>query len=287
MGRGLFYSNNDILRRMQAGQNNQFGSVTSETTGQQRPQTSLLDQVPSVVGAYKAGQKMKGMGEQALNSPMGQNLGAYYNGDPQGLSNFLGQQGWFGYNPSDQGALAGSYGKAVPGSMDSVTQGYSPASYNPNINPRFESQFGSPSAGGVYGSFDSIDPTIPTDFAKTGNMYTSLGGSDGMSAFSGGEASGLLGDSTGAMAGDLFDGGANTVPKGAGGFGQMASLAGLGLSAYDIANSGLNAGNALGLVGSGLGTAAAFSTNPALMAMGPWGWGLAGLGTVGSLMDWW
>ena len=123
----------------------------------------------------------------------------------------------------------------------------------------------------------------------TADPNTTMGMLDDLGGYGGGIAD-FTSDSVGAAAegaGDLIDAtGANTTGM-SGLLSKAGSLAGLGLSAYDIANSGINAGNALGLVGSGLGTAAAFSTNPALMALGPWGWGLAGLGTVGSLMDWW
>ena len=156
-------------------------------------------------------------------------------------------------------------------------------------------QFDGPYTGG--GGFNSLrSGTGPTQIPLGGPTGSALDGIDVMAgtmgdagAYGGGIAD-FTSDSVGAMAdgaGDLIDAtGANTTGM-SGLLSKVGSLAGLGLSAYDIANSGINAGNALGLVGSGLGTAAAFSTNPALMAMGPWGWGLAGLGTVGSLMDWW
>ena len=152
-------------------------------------------------------------------------------------------------------------------------------------NPNEISGWGGIVPSGAEGSIDAsgIFSSAP---GTTMGMLDDVGAG---SSYIGGGAD-WASDSVGAMADGADDligsTGASTTGMGSL-LSKAGSLAGLGLSAYDIANSGINAGNALGLVGSGLGTAAAFSTNPALMALGPWGWGLAGLGTVGSLMDWW
>ena len=150
-------------------------------------------------------------------------------------------------------------------------------------NPNEISGWGGIVPSGAKGSIDTsgIFSSAP---GTTMGMLDDVGAG---SSYIGGGAD-WASDSVGAMADGAGDLMVSNAPKDWGNLlGKAGSLAGLGLSAYDIANSGINVGNALGLVGSGLGTAAAFSANPALMAMGPWGWGLAGLGTVGSLMDWW
>jgi len=66
---------------------------------------------------------------------------------------------------------------------------------------------------------------------------------------------------------------------------KVGPLVGMGLNVYDMTENGINAGNALGLAGSGM--LAASSFNPALAALGPWGWAAMGTGALGSVMDWW
>ncbi len=66
---------------------------------------------------------------------------------------------------------------------------------------------------------------------------------------------------------------------------KAGPLVGMGLNAYDMTENGVNAGNALGLAGSGMLAASAF--NPALAALGPWGWAAMGVGALGSAMEWW
>lgn len=320
----LFFSNASILNEDPRNRG-RFTGLTSETTGQQLPQQQIdpLSIGAGAFGSYQAGKRLNQQGRKFLESPISQNVGSYFNtGDTTGLKNVASQQGWFGYNPEGQAALPNTYGQSVLGSVQDVTRGYDPGTYNPNVNPNFYPAHSPPQAGGLLspvsssfapegshimgqfdgpytggGGFNSLrSGTGPTQIPLGGPTGSALDGIDvmagtmGDAGFYGGGIADFTSDSVGAMAdgaGDLIDAtGANTTGM-SGLLSKAGSLAGLGLSAYDIANSGINAGNALGLVGSGLGTAAAFSTNPALMAMGPWGWGLAGLGTVGSLMDWW
>jgi hypothetical protein len=63
------------------------------------------------------------------------------------------------------------------------------------------------------------------------------------------------------------------------------ALAGLGLNAYDIANQGITANNAMGLLGSGImaGTTMLGLSN----AWNPLGWALLGGSAIGGLTDWW
>jgi hypothetical protein len=273
-------------------------SSTGTTTGLPEQGQEGQDPLLTMLGmkeGYKGGQEIR----EGITS------GAY----ADKFSNAYDRVGdWFnvGQQPDVYTALPGTYSSSVPGAAQTATQGYAPGSYAPNVNPRFAAQFPqAPIAGGPQSYGAGLSGSVPTDFgiqggadwgsaiANTGAQGSTLMGSGVGSTgmYAGGEASGLLADSTGAMAGEGLGTGlqagadASSTAAGAGMLSKAGSLAGVGLNIYDMTQGGVNPGNVLGLAGSGMVAASAF--NPALAAMGPWGWAAMGAGMLGSYLDWW
>jgi len=200
--------------------------------------------------------------------------------------------GWFnfGQQPDAYTALSGTYSRSVPGSIQTVTQPYSTGSYGANINPRFASQFTQPVAGGVQSYGAGLSGSIPRDFGIQG-------GSDWASAIAntGAEGSTLLQETVGLgsdfAGGDLYTGldttslGTTATGAEASILGEVGSLAGMGLSAYDMSPQGITAGNMMGLLGSGIlaGTTMLGLAN----AWNPVGWALLAGSAAGSIFDWW
>ena len=146
----LFFSNASILNEDPRNRG-RFTGFTSETTGQQLPQQQIdpLSIGAGAIMAHKAGRRLNQEGRRFLESPISQNVGSYFNtGDTTGLKNVASQWGWPGTSLKDQAALPGTYGQSVPGSVQDVTRGYDPGTYNPNVNPNFHPVHTPPQAGG-------------------------------------------------------------------------------------------------------------------------------------------
>jgi len=132
---------------------------------------------------------------------------------------------------------------------------------------------------------------LPSDFSMVDGTINSLGGefvgqnspfgspvTSGMAD----PASGLLADSTGAMAD-----GATTGLQTTGGIdklGAAGSALGVGLNVHDMVNSGMNFGNITGALGSGILGASALGLGAA-NAWNPVGWGLLAASAADSIFD--
>jgi len=126
---------------------------------------------------------------------------------------------------------------------------------------------------------------LPSDFSRVGDVTTSLGGDvvGQGSPYIGGNASGLLADSTGAAAD-----GATTGLQTSGGIdklGAAGSALGLGLNIHDMVDGGVNFGNVTGALGSGILGASALGIGAA-NAWNPVGWGLLAASAGDQLFDW-
>ena len=132
---------------------------------------------------------------------------------------------------------------------------------------------------------------LPSDFSMVDGTINSLGGelvgqnSSFASPVTSGmadPASGLLADSTGAMADGTTTGLQTTggIDK----LGVAGSALGVGLNVHDMVNSGVNFGNITGALGSGILGAGALGLGAA-NAWNPVGWGLLAASAADSIFD--
>lgn len=137
-------------------------------------------------------------------------------------------------------------------------------------------------------STPTLPSPVPTNFSMVDGVTTSLGGTPvgADSIYAGGNASGLLGDSTGAIDGvdDLATNSTGLQAGATNPLGALTSGLGVGLNVADMANSGVNFGNVTGALGSGILGAGALGLGAA-NAWNPVGWGLLAASAADQIFD--